>query len=88
MTSDEIMLELFLRRKKGISMTSIARGLNPPCSRQAVSGVINRATVSKRIMRAVAEAINEDVETVFPEYFAKKDDREARYEFRASEKMN
>jgi lambda repressor-like predicted transcriptional regulator len=34
-----------------------------------VSTVINRRCVSDRVMRAVAEAIGQDVRKVFPEYY-------------------
>ena len=68
MDPEDIRLELYKRRKK-ITQAQIARNLN--CSKMAVSLVIDRRSVSKRIMAAVAEAIDRDKETVFPEYFKK-----------------
>ena len=68
---EEIRIELFKRRKQGVSMTQIGRNLNPPCSRQAVSAVIDGEIVSRRIMEAIAASIERDERTVFPEYFAK-----------------
>lgn len=71
MTSDEIRLELFKRRKK-VTMSSIARALDPPVTMQAIAGVIDRVMVSNRIMEAVANAIGRDKKYVFPDYFLKK----------------
>ena len=71
MTPDDIRLELFLRRKK-TNMSRIARSLDPPVTRQAISGVIDKNIISNRIMAAVAVAIERDKKYVFPEYFLKK----------------
>jgi len=68
MTPDEIELELHIRRKS-INMTKIAKSLDPPCSRQAVSQVIKRQSKSIRVARAIADALHRDVKYVFPEYF-------------------
>ncbi len=72
MTSEEIRVELFKRRRGGVNMAAIARGLDPSCSRQAVSAVIDRQIASRRIALAVADAIDQDSRLVFPEYFRKK----------------
>jgi len=69
MTSEEIRLELFKRRKQ-ITMASIARELG--VSHVAIINVIDKKMVSNRIMEAVAQAIGKDKEYVFPEYFLKK----------------
>jgi len=71
MTPEEIKLELWKRRKH-VTMSSISRDLDPPCTMQAVDGVIKRVMVSNRIMEAVAKAIGYDKTHVFPEYFLKK----------------
>jgi len=71
MTPEEIKLELWKRRKH-VTMSSISRDLDPPCTMQAVDGVIKRVMVSNRIMEAVAKAIGHDKKHVFPEYFLKK----------------
>lgn len=71
MTSEEIKYELWKRRKH-VTMSSISRALDPPCTMQAVDGVIKRVMVSNRIMKAVANAIGMNKEHVFPEYFLKK----------------
>ncbi len=72
MTSDEIRLELFKRRKNVGNMAHIARELNPPCRRQAIDGVVARTIVSRRIAMAVSDAIGLNPRVVFPEYFRKK----------------
>lgn len=69
MTPDQIRLELYKRRRT-VSQSSIARDLG--CTPQAVQNTITRAIMSKRIMVAVAEAIELPVEYVFPERFVKK----------------
>jgi len=69
MSPEEIRLELFKRRKT-VTMASIARGVG--VSHQAISAVIDRKIVSKRIMTAVAEALGKDRDYVFPEYFLRK----------------
>lgn len=68
MTPEEIRLEFFKRRKE-MSFSSVARRLG--VSRQAVSYVIDRAFVSRRIMEAVADALGKDKRYVFPEYYLK-----------------
>ncbi len=72
MTSEEIRLELFKIRKSGVNMAQIGRDLEPPCTRQAVSAVVDRTLISKRIMLAVSEAIGLDARIVFPDYYTKK----------------
>jgi transcriptional regulator with XRE-family HTH domain len=56
-------------KKRGITQTKIARDLG--VSNMSVSDVIHGRLVSDRIMRAVAEAIGEDVRIVFSEYYLK-----------------
>jgi len=63
MTPFQIKVALMQR---GVSLRSIAKGLGVSAS--AVSLIVNKKMVSKRIMEAVAEAIGSDLETVFPEY--------------------
>jgi lambda repressor-like predicted transcriptional regulator len=53
--------------EKGVSMRSIALGMKPPVSTNAVSLVVHRKTRSKRIMEAVAKAIGKELYAVFPE---------------------
>ncbi len=72
MTSEEIRLELFKLRKSGVNMAQIARDLTPPCTRQAVSAVVDRQIASMRIAVAVSEAIGMEPRLVFPEYFRNK----------------
>jgi lambda repressor-like predicted transcriptional regulator len=69
MDSEEIRMELFKRRKR-ISMSKIA--LEVGVSRQAVTAVIQRKFVSRRIQAAVAKAIERDPKYVFPETFLKR----------------
>ena len=71
MSPEEIRIELFKRRKE-MNMASIARGMDPPVSRQAVYHVIHRMFTSRRIMEAVAASLGRDVKYVFPEYYLKK----------------
>lgn len=71
MSPEEIRIELFKRRKE-INMASIAKGMNPPVSRQAVFHVIHRKFTSRRIMEAVAEALGREAKYVFPDYFLKR----------------
>ena len=68
MLPDEIRVELIRRRKK-TSMAQIARDLN--CSPTAITLVIDRKTVSHRIMAAIADAIDRPVSDVFPEQYIK-----------------
>ena len=70
MTPNEIRAEIALKGPNKVTMTSIANELG--CTQTAVTLVINKKSVSARIMRAVAAAIDRPVEHVFPEYFAKK----------------
>ena len=71
MTSDEIRAELILKGRKIVTMTSIAKELG--CSQAAVTLVISKKAISKRIMFAIAKAIDKPVREVFPEYFGKID---------------
>ncbi len=73
MTTEEIRIALFKLRKTGVNMARIARSLDPPCTRQAVSAVIDRQIASRRIAIAVSEAIGMEPRLVFPEYFKKKE---------------
>jgi lambda repressor-like predicted transcriptional regulator len=68
MTPFEIKVILL---KKGISMRSIARELD--VSVNAVSLIINKKMVSKRVMAKIADVIDSDKRVVFPEYFEKMD---------------
>jgi len=70
MESEEIRLELFKRRKK-VTMTRIADEVG--VTRQAVSYVIDRKFISRRIMHAVAFAIDRDPVYVFPELLKVKE---------------
>ncbi|MCP4695022.1 MAG: hypothetical protein GY859_43750 [Desulfobacterales bacterium] len=72
MTSDEIRLELFKIRKTGVNMAQIGRKMKPSCSRQAVSAVVDRTLISRRIMLAVSAALGCDARIVFPDYYTKK----------------
>ncbi len=72
MTTDEIRLALFKIRKEGGAMAHIGRDMDPPVSRQAVSAVIHRAIVSRRIAMEVARVLGMEARFVFPEYFSKK----------------
>jgi len=71
MTPDEIRAELILQGRKKVTMTSIAKELG--CSQAAVTLVISKKAISKRIMFAIAKAIDKPVREVFPEYFGKID---------------
>jgi hypothetical protein len=68
MTSEEIKLELFKLRKQ-VNLSKIAKSLDPPVSPQAVHLVVEKKTISARIMKAVAAAIEKDVKYVFPNIF-------------------
>lgn len=68
MTPEQIRSELALRGKK-VTITSIAEKLG--VSVTAVHLVIDKRSISNRIMNAVAETIDKDVAIVFPEYFKK-----------------
>ena len=68
MTPEQIRSELALRGKK-VTITSIAEKLG--VSVTAVHLVIDKRSISNRIMNAVAETIDRPVEFVFPEYFKK-----------------
>jgi len=54
-------------KKRGITQKEIAQELG--VTEMAVSKVINKSSVSDRIMKAVARAIGEDYRAVFPEYY-------------------
>lgn len=64
MTTLEIKTELL---KKGITLSSIAKQVG--VSVVAVSQVIHNRSVSRRIMIAVATAIDQDPKDVFPKHF-------------------
>jgi len=64
MSPEEIRIELIKRRKK-TNMAEISRALG--VSHQAVQRVIDRESVSERIMVAVAAAIDQPAHIVFPE---------------------
>ena len=66
MNPEEIKLEFFKRRKQ-TTMASVANKLG--CSRTAVALVVDRKSVSERIMTAIADAIERPIEKVFPEHF-------------------
>jgi lambda repressor-like predicted transcriptional regulator len=66
MEPKRIRIELF---ERDIQLTQIAKQLG--VSSQAVTLIIHRRSVSKRIMQAVADAIEMDKADVFPEYFKK-----------------
>ena len=68
MSPEEIRLELFKRRKE-VTQSSIARSLG--VSHPLVVHVIDRKAVSKRVMQAIADAIQYDIRYVFPERFFK-----------------
>lgn len=63
MTPLEIRIELL---KQGKKMANISKALN--VTRPAVYRVIERESVSERIMISIAEAINMPKERVFPEH--------------------
>ena len=64
MQPEQICKEL---KAAGSSQAALAAGLG--VSQVTVSRVINRLTISDRIMRAVAKKIRRKVEDVFPEYY-------------------
>ena len=64
MTPLEIQYQLKLRK---ITQRSIAEKLG--VSEMSVSDTINKNIVSDRIMRAVAEAIGDNYQVVFAEYY-------------------
>lgn len=72
MTPLEIKIELL---KKGVTHDQIAKSLDPPVTRPAVTRVIAKKWVSARIMQAIADAINRDVKYVFSEYYFKSQDK-------------
>lgn len=74
MTSEEIRIELFKRRKFA-SMAILARTLG--VTRQAVYNTIDRRHKSVRISQAVADAIERPLEEVFPELAVGADRRRA-----------
>lgn len=66
MNALEIRAELL---RRGLSLRSISRRVG--VSGTAVLFVVNRKIVSRRIMEAIASAIERDKEDVFPEYYCK-----------------
>ena len=64
MTPSEIQKQL---KDHNLSQRDIAQTVG--VSDTSVCKVIKRMDISDRIMRAIAEAINEDVRLVFPEYY-------------------
>ena len=60
-------------RKKEITQKQIADDLG--VSNMAISMVIRKKTISDRIMKVIAELINEDHRFVFPEYYFRKKNR-------------
>ncbi|MBW1666880.1 MAG: helix-turn-helix domain-containing protein [Deltaproteobacteria bacterium] len=60
-------------KKRGITQKEIADELG--VTEVAVSKVINKSSVSDRIMKAVARGIGEDHRAVFPEYYFGKSRR-------------
>ena len=68
MTPKDIRIELY---RRDIKLKHLADQLN--CTINAVKLVIERHSVSKRIMQAVADAIEQDKKIVFPEYFKRPD---------------
>jgi transcriptional regulator with XRE-family HTH domain len=60
-------------KKKGITQKQIAEKLS--VSQMCVSDEINSRHISHRIREAIAEAIDEDVRLVFPEYYFRKPKR-------------
>jgi transcriptional regulator with XRE-family HTH domain len=69
MRSETIRKELFRIRKQK-TMTAIAQDLG--VTRSLVSQVVARKIPSTRVKLAVAEAINRDPRTVWPELFKPK----------------
>lgn len=68
MTPEEIRIELYKRRKK-VSQQTIADNLG--VSRQSLWLVIEKKMGSRRIREAIAQAIDRDLSTVFPEESSK-----------------
>ena len=64
MTPNKIQYEL---KERGITQLAIAKKLN--LTPMHISGVIRKERVSNLVMRAVAEAIDQPVQKVFPEYY-------------------
>jgi transcriptional regulator with XRE-family HTH domain len=54
---------------KGLNQKQVAEIIG--CSATALSLVIDRKSVSKRIMKQIAVLLDRPVEQVFPEYFRK-----------------
>jgi len=65
MTPDEIRIEL-VKNREHTNMSKIARDMG--VSQTAVQRVIERNSVSRRIMIAVAAAIKQSPSDVFPEH--------------------
>lgn len=60
----------FSLKKKGITQKQLADDLG--VSEMAISLAVRKRMVSDRIMKAIAEAVNEDHRYVFPEYYFSK----------------
>ena len=74
MTPFEIKVALL---KNGVSMAEVGRRLDPPVHPSTVSRVIKRHFVSRRVMDAVADAIDRDVKYVFADYFFKSNTKKS-----------
>lgn len=66
MNALEIRAELL---RRGLSLRSISRRVG--VSGNAVLLVVHRKLISRRIMEAIAAAIERNKEDVFPEYYSK-----------------
>ncbi len=64
MTPTEIKIELL---RHNVTQTEIARGCNVSCGH--INRVIGRMSVSDHVQRAVAKAIGQPVEKIFPERY-------------------
>lgn len=69
MTPLEIKAELI---KKEITQKQLGESLNPPVSQSTIYQVIYGYSVSRRVMKAIADVIGVDVRKVFQPYFDKK----------------
>lgn len=63
MKPNEIRAEL---KRRGIKIKNLAASLNPPVSGPTVSQTITSDTKSPRVRKAIAAAIEQPVEVVFP----------------------
>lgn len=57
----------YLLKKNGLTQKALAQRIG--VCEMTVSRVINKMTISDRVMRAVAEAVERPVQNVFPEYY-------------------